>query len=235
MKDGTPHLTGDLAIDAFDLEPLAAMVVGDAGTAAGAAANGRRWRSSRRRRLPFTADLDLTFGSVVGRAVRRDRGCALQAAVAADGVRLSDDQGQARRRRADRPVRGQEQCRQRAGLDAVQARRRRSRSAARGSGLTGKGDVGASLSAAGKSVEALFASLSGSGTATVRGLERARHQPGRVPGDSCRRRQDGPRHRRHPRRRLCAADRCRRQLRRAARATSPSRWPPACCALRRSR
>ena len=40
-----------------------------------------------------------------------------------------------------------------------------------GSALTGNGDVTASLSATGKSVEALFASLSGSGTATVRDLK----------------------------------------------------------------
>ena len=29
IKDGLPHLTGDLVMDAFDLEPLAAMLVGD--------------------------------------------------------------------------------------------------------------------------------------------------------------------------------------------------------------
>ena len=29
IKDGMPHLTGDLAIDALDLEPVAAMVVGE--------------------------------------------------------------------------------------------------------------------------------------------------------------------------------------------------------------
>ena len=29
IKDGLPHLTGDLALDAFDLQPVAAMLVGD--------------------------------------------------------------------------------------------------------------------------------------------------------------------------------------------------------------
>ena len=48
IKDGMPHLTGNLAIDAFDIEPVAAMVLGDAALQPARAA-GRPCRSSRKR------------------------------------------------------------------------------------------------------------------------------------------------------------------------------------------
>ena len=49
MKDGLPYLTGDLAMDAFDLEPVAAMIVGEQALQ-GARATGRTRRSRPRSR-----------------------------------------------------------------------------------------------------------------------------------------------------------------------------------------
>ena len=85
-----------------------------------------------------------------------------------------------------------------------------------GSGLTGSGDITASLSASGKSVEALVASLSGSGTATRQGCAHSGHQPGCVPGAAGRRGPGRPRDRCGAHGGLRAGDRVGRNLRRAA-------------------
>ncbi len=117
---------------------------------------------------PFTADLDLTFGSVCRRYLRRARGRADACALARDGVRLSGLSGkldggeltglfEARNNDGTTLVSTQFKL---AGADLGQV--------LDGSGLTGSGDITASLSASGKSVEALVASLSGSGAATVK-------------------------------------------------------------------
>jgi uncharacterized protein involved in outer membrane biogenesis len=169
MKDGRPHLTGDLALDAFDLDPLAAMVVGDQALQPAAG----KWSSvafQPQAVLPFTADLDLSFGSVSAGlfGVVEDAHC--QASVAADGVRLSNVKGKL----DGGDLTGLFEARNNAGSALVSTQFKLSDAdlgqLLDGSGLTGKGDVGASVSAAGKSVEALFSSLSGSGTATVRQL-----------------------------------------------------------------
>ena len=48
IKDGKPHLTGQLTLDELDLEPLAAMVLGEAALESAGAGMVRRFRSSRR-------------------------------------------------------------------------------------------------------------------------------------------------------------------------------------------
>src|SRR5262249_22907181 len=63
MLEGVPHLSGDLSIAALDLEPVAAMVVGEG--ALRPVADG--WPSAPfqpKAALPFTADLDLSLDSV---------------------------------------------------------------------------------------------------------------------------------------------------------------------------
>jgi uncharacterized protein involved in outer membrane biogenesis len=169
MKEGRPHLSGDLAIDAFDLEPLAAMVVGDQALQPAAG----KWSSAAfqpQAGLPFTADIDLSFGSVSAGLFGVVEDVHGQASVAADGIRLSDVKGKL----DGGELTGLFEAKNNAGNVVVSTQFKLSDADVdqllTGSGVTGRGDVGASLSAAGKSVEALFASLSGSGTATVRQL-----------------------------------------------------------------
>ncbi|MDW6020713.1 AsmA family protein [Mesorhizobium sp. BAC0120] len=170
MKEGVPHLSGDLAVAALDLQPVAAMVVGEA--ALHPAANG--WPSTPfqpKAALPFTADLDLSFSSVSAGLFGQIEDAHVQAAVLPDGIRFSDLTGkldggaltgllEAKNNDGSALVSTQFKL---AGADLGQL--------FEGSGLSGQGDLTASLTATGKSVEALFASLSGSGTATLEKLE----------------------------------------------------------------
>lgn len=170
MKEGMPHLTGALAMDAFDLAPIAAMVVGDAALQPADGA----WPSvpfQSKAVLPFTADLDLTFGSVSAGLFGQVEDAHLGAAVASDGIRLFDvtgklDGGQ---------LSGLFEAKNNAGSALVSTQFKLTGTdlgeLLDGHGPAGKGDIGVSLSAAGKSVEALVASLSGSGTATLRDLK----------------------------------------------------------------
>lgn len=171
MKDGVPHLTGALAVDAFDLAPVAAMVVGDA--ALQPAGDGA-WPSvpfQSKAMLPFTADLDLSFGSVSAGLFGQVEDAHMGAAVAADGIRLFDvtgkfDGGQ---------LSGLVEAKNNAGSALVSTQLKLTGAdlgeLLDGHGPAGQGDIGVSLSAAGKSVEALVASLSGSGTATLKNLK----------------------------------------------------------------
>jgi len=170
VKDGVPHLTGYLAVDAFDLEPVAAMVVGDSALQPVEGA----WPAvpfQPKAALPFTADLDLSFGSVSAGLFGVIEDMHAQAAIGKDGIRFSDVKGkldggeltglfEAKNNDGSALLSTQFKL---AGADLGEF--------LEGSGLSGAGDVSASLSAAGKSVEALVASLSGSGTATIRDMK----------------------------------------------------------------
>ena len=167
IKDGMPHLSGDLAMDAFDLEPVAAMLVGEPALQ-GAEGDWPTAPFQAKVATPFTADLDLTFGSVAAGIFGVLENAQMHAALARDGVRLSDVSGKLdggeltglfEARNNDGTTLASTQFKL-AGADLGQV--------LDGSGLTGSGDITASLSASGKSMEALVASLSGSGTAAVK-------------------------------------------------------------------
>ena len=167
IKDGLPHLTGNLAVDAFDAAPVAAMLVGEPALQ-GAAGSWPTVPFQAKVATPLTADLDMTFGSVSAGIFGVLEDAQMHAALARDGVRLSGLSGkldggeltgllEARNNDGTTLVSTQFKL---AGADLGQV--------LDGSGLTGSGDITASLSASGKSVEALVASLSGSGAATVK-------------------------------------------------------------------
>jgi uncharacterized protein involved in outer membrane biogenesis len=170
IKDGIPHIAGDLAIDAFDLTPVAAMVLGDAALQPVEAG----WPSVPFQSsvvLPFTSDLDLTFGSLAAGIFGDAEDVHLKASVDKDGLRLADVSGKLH----GGEITGLFEARNNVGSALVSTQFKLTNGNVaelfEGSGLTGKADVTASLSATGKSIEALFASLSGSGTATVRDLQ----------------------------------------------------------------
>lgn len=170
LKDGVPHLTGGLAIDAFDLEPVAAMVVGDASLQPGEGT----WPSvpfQSKAALPFTADLDLSFSSVAAGLFGVVEEAHMQAAVGRDGIRLFDVKG----RLDGGELAGLFEAKNNDGSALVSTQFKLAGAdlgeLLDGHGPIGKGDISASLSAAGKSVEALIASLSGSGTATLTAMQ----------------------------------------------------------------
>ena len=103
-----------------------------------------------------------------------------------------------------------------------------------GTGLSGTGDVSTALSASGKSVGGLVATLSGSGTAAFRSLVIAGVNPLALPQFIARADAVRQGHRRGKDRKLRARDRRVGQLLRPRRPKPPSRSPAACCARRRS-
>jgi uncharacterized protein involved in outer membrane biogenesis len=170
MKEGVPHLTGDLAIDAFDLVPVAAMVVGEEPLQP--AEDG--WPTvpfQSSAALPFTADLDLSFSSVAAGLFGVVEDAHMQAAIGQDGIRLFEVTGKL----DGGELTGLFEAKNNNGSALVSTQFKLSGAELSelldGHGPSGKGDISASLSAAGKSVEALVASLSGSGTATLKELK----------------------------------------------------------------
>ena len=111
------------------------------------------------------ADVQLDRGGIFG--VLED--AHMLAVIARDGVRLADVSG----RLDGGELTGLLEAKNNEGTALVSTQFKLAgadlRQFLQGSGLTGSGDVTASLSASGKSVEALVASLSGSGTAAIKG------------------------------------------------------------------
>lgn len=170
LADGVPHLSGDLSLAAVDLAPVAGMVVGDAALQLGQGA----WPAvpfQPKAELPFTADLELSLGTVAAGLLGEIEDAHLQATVGKDGVRLSDVTGKL----AGGELSGLFEARNNGGSALVSTQFKLTGAdlgRLPGTGeLSGGGDFAASLSATGKSVEALFASLSGSGSMTLRGIE----------------------------------------------------------------
>ncbi|MDP3896916.1 MAG: AsmA family protein [Mesorhizobium sp.] len=169
LKDGRPHLTGKLASDWLPLDLAAALVLGDGAFEGGAGV----WPDSPfppKVTAPFTADLALTAKQVATASGVLARDAAMQAKFGSEGLAVSGLSaslyggtigglfdlknndgtgiftGQLTLGGVDL-----------AALPAV-------------SGVAGKGDISASLTASGKSAGGMVASLSGTGTAALRGL-----------------------------------------------------------------
>jgi hypothetical protein len=121
--------------------------------------------------LPFTADLDLTFASVGAGLFGEIEDAHAQANVAKDGIRLSEVRGKLH----GGELTGLFEVKNNDGSGLVSTQFKLAGTdlaeVLTGSRLSGKADISASLSAAGKTVEALFASLSGSGSASVKELK----------------------------------------------------------------
>lgn len=180
LKDGQPHLSGALALDELDLGQFAAMLYGDAAFAG----DGKGWPTtpfSQKSGAPFSAELDLTAGSLTAGAAAAAYDAALRLALDAQGVHVSDLKAKLfggeltglfdlKNNEGTGLFSGQLEL---GGADIAKA--------LPGSGLTGSANLSASLSTSGKSVDAMIAALSGSGTATVKGLTIAGLNPGALP------------------------------------------------------
>ena len=167
IKDGEPHLTGNLSLDAFDAAPVAAMVLGDASLQPA----GDNWPTvpfQSKAAMPFTGELELTFSSIAAGIFGVLDDAHMLAVIARDGVRLADVSG----RLDGGELTGLLEAKNNEGTALVSTQFKLAgadlRQFLQGSGLAGSGDFTASLSASGKSVEALVASLSGSGTAAIK-------------------------------------------------------------------
>lgn len=180
MRDGLPHITGSLDLDALDLGLAADAIFGAGSFEPGSA----RWPQAPfepKARPPFTAELDITADRLAAGHAAEAGKARLSARLDREGLRVSDLSADWRGGRlsglfelsntggtglfsGQLTLAGVE-------LDALLP----------DSGLAGKGDFGASLTASGKSVEGMIASLAGSGTARLADLSAPGVDPAALP------------------------------------------------------
>ena len=165
---GTPRLEGALVLDELSLEPFAAMIVGkDALTG-----NEGQWPSapfSQKPALPFTVSMDVSAATVTaGAASAYD--ATLSLGVDADGLRV----GEIRAIHRGGAMSGRFELKNNGGTGLFSGQIRLDgfdlASDGRRQGISGKASLSATLSGSGKSVGGVVASLSGSGTASMRNL-----------------------------------------------------------------
>ncbi|KRB22826.1 MULTISPECIES: AsmA family protein [Mesorhizobium] len=187
-KDGVPHLAGALALDELDLDPMAVALFGDSaflvdkknGADKSASDKGGVWPSSpfsQKSSLPFTADLDLTTSALAAGPFATAYDAAFSLKLDKEGIRVSDLKAkllggaltglfELKNNEGTGLFTGQMKL---AGADLANV--------LPDAGVGGIGDFSTTLSTSGKSVDAMIAALSGSGTATLRSLQIAGVNP----------------------------------------------------------
>ena len=169
MKDGLPHLAGQLVLDNLDLDPLAVTLFG----ADAFLAKAGGWPASpfsEKSAAPFFADLDIATASLSAGAFATAYDATLGLRLDREGIRISN----VRAKLYGGTLSGSFELKNNEGTglfsgqmalaDADLAR------ALPESGLVGGVSLSAELSAGGKSVDGMIAALSGSGTASLKGL-----------------------------------------------------------------
>ncbi|TRC90660.1 AsmA family protein [Mesorhizobium sp. WSM4310] len=186
-KDGVPHLAGALALDELDLDPMAVALFGDSaflveknGADKSASEKGGSWPAapfSQKSSLPFTAALDLTTAALAAGPFATAYDAAFSLKLDQEGIRVSDLKAkflggaltglfELKNNEGTGLFTGQMKL---AGADLA--------TVLPDTGIGGVGDFSTTLSTSGKSVDAMIAALSGSGTATLRGLQVAGVNP----------------------------------------------------------
>lgn len=169
-KDGLPHLAGALALDGLDLDPLAVSLFGDQSFAPPKGG----WPTtpfSQKSTLPFNADLDLNTSALTVGPFATAHDAAFSLKLDHEGIHVSDLK--AKLYGGDLTGLFELKNTEGTGLFSGQMRLAGSDLSAvlPGAGIGGSGDLSAALSTSGKSVDAMIAALSGSGTAALKGLK----------------------------------------------------------------
>ena len=169
VKNGKPHLSGQLTLDELDLEPLAAMVLGEAAVESA----GATWSEvpfQQKVTAPFSAELDIAAATLAAGTAATAYDAGLSLKLDDEGLRLSDLSAKL----FGGEVTGLFELKNSDGTGLFSGQMKLNgadlATALGGAGLSGAGDVSTVLSASGKSVGGLVATLSGSGTAAFRSL-----------------------------------------------------------------
>ncbi|RWQ50620.1 MAG: AsmA family protein [Mesorhizobium sp.] len=169
VTDGLPHLAGALALDDLDLDPMAVALFGDQAFLG----SGRAWPAapfSQKPILPFTAELDLTTASLVAGPLATAYDAALSLKLDHEGIRVSD----LKAKFAGGALSGLFELKNNDGTGFFSGQLKLAgadlATVLPETGISGAGDFSAALSTSGKSVDAMVAALSGSGTAALKGL-----------------------------------------------------------------
>ncbi|PBB90564.1 AsmA protein [Mesorhizobium sp. WSM3864] len=170
MKDGLPHLAGALALDELDLDPLAVSLFGDQSFLAGKDGGWPTTPFSRKSTLPFSADLDLNTAALAAGPFATAHDATLSLKLDREGIRVSD----LKAKLYEGTLTGLFELKNTDGTGLLSGQLKLAGSdltaVLPGAGISGSGDISAALSTSGKSVDAMIAALSGSGTAALKGL-----------------------------------------------------------------
>ncbi|WP_217569376.1 AsmA family protein [Mesorhizobium sp. GbtcB19] len=169
-KDRLPHLAGALALDELDLDPLAVSLFGDQSFAS--AKSG--WPTtpfSQKSTLPFNADLDLNTSALAVGPFATAHDASFSLKLDGEGIHVSDLK--AKLYGGDLTGLFDLKNTEGTGLFSGQMRLAGGNLSAvlPSAGIGGSADLSAALSTSGKSVDAMIAALSGSGTAALKGLK----------------------------------------------------------------
>ncbi|AZO67587.1 MULTISPECIES: AsmA family protein [unclassified Mesorhizobium] len=169
VKDGVPHLAGALALDELDLDPMAVALFGDQALLS----TGGAWPTApfnQKSSLPFTAELDLTTASLVAGPLATAYDAALSLKLDQEGIRVSD----LKAKFSGGALSGLFELKNNDGTGLFSGQMKLAgadlATVVPQAGISGSGDFSATLSTSGKSVDAMIAALSGSGTAALKGL-----------------------------------------------------------------
>ena len=169
VKDGKPHLTGQLTLDELNLEPLAAMVLGESALES----TGNGWPSAPfapKVSAPFSAELGIATATLAAGPAATVYDANLTLKLDDESLRLSDLSGKL----YGGDVTGLFELKNNDGTGLFSGQMKLGgadiASILGDAGLNGSGDISTALSASGKSVGGLVATLSGSGTAAFRSL-----------------------------------------------------------------
>lgn len=180
LGDGRPHLTGKLALDTLDLDPLAATLFGNEALAG----DGTDWPKTPFAAKPAvqaTADLELSAATLLAGPLATARDASMSLKLGDDGLGISDLTAKLfggtitglfdlKNNDGNGLFSGQATL---SGADLA--------TLLPASGLSGSGTFTASVTSSGKSVDAMVGSLAGSGTAAVRGMTIANLNPDALP------------------------------------------------------
>ncbi|PBC03226.1 AsmA family protein [Mesorhizobium sp. WSM3860] len=170
MKDGLPHLAGALALDELDLDPLAVSLFGDQSFLAGKDVGWPTTPFSQKSTLPFSADLDLNTAALAAGPFATAHDATLSLKLDREGVHVSDLNAKL----YGGMLTGLFELKNTDGTGLLSGQLKLAGSdltaVLPGAGIGGSGDISAALSTSGKSVDAMIAALSGSGTAALKGL-----------------------------------------------------------------
>jgi hypothetical protein len=170
VRDGLPHFSGAVNLTSLDLGLVVAAVLGEASMDMEAGGVWPRIPFEPAARPPFTAELDVSAASVLLNGERMAGNARMSARMNREGARIAD----ATAYYHGGTIGGLIELSNNGGTGIFSGQIKATDAPAAalipGIGLTGKTDFSASLTANGKSIEGMMASLSGSGTASVRDL-----------------------------------------------------------------
>lgn len=186
-RQGVPHLAGALVLDELDLDPMAVALFGDSaflvdksGADKTGSGKGGVWPAapfSQKSSLPFTADLDLTTAALAAGPFAAAYDASFSLKLDKEGIRVSD----LKAKLLGGALSGLFELKNNDGTGLFTGQMKLEgadlANVLPDAGISGTGEFSTALSTSGKSVDAMIAALSGSGTAALKGLRIAGVNP----------------------------------------------------------